>query len=217
MLEYVVNEWKIIIFNFVKTMVFIYFENRLFVYCNSLYCRENLYMRALENLKIKIISIIISLLFLLILILSFIILFKPKGEFSPYKTLELQGKDVVVDFYPFVETLDSIIIMVRDSKRKNLCDVRFNQVIDNYKYIMVTSESLEYAWLDINSHVQYNDRFLWCKSCNGRYIIIDYVSGHVFITFSYYQLKIGVAFLILIIIIIILLVKIKRLKRLQTK
>ena len=168
-------------------------------------------------MKKIIISIIVSLLFLLILVLSLTILFTPKGEFSPYyKTLELQGKDVVVDFQTGVESINSIIIIVRDNNRNKTYDVYFNQVIDNYKEVIVESESWNYAWLDNDSSVRYNDRFLWCKSYNGRYIIIDYVNGHVFITFSYYQLKIGAAFLILIIIIIILLVKIKKLKRLQT-
>ncbi len=149
------------------------------------------------------------------MLLNFIILLTPKEEISSYcETIEIKGKDIIIDFNPFVKSIDSIIINIRDSNRKKLCDVRFNQVIDNYKYIMVTSEGSEYAWLDINSHIQYNDRFLWCKSCNGRYIIIDYTKKNVFITFSYYQLKIGAVFLSLIIIIIILLVKIKRL---QTK
>lgn len=169
-------------------------------------------------MKKIIISIIISLLFLLILILSLTILFTPKEEFSPYyRTLELQGKDVVVDFNTGVESINSTIIIVKDRSRNKTYDVSFNQVINNYKEVIVGSESREYAWLDNNSSVQYNDRFLWCKSYTGRYIIIDYVNGHVFITFSYYQLKIGAAFLILIIIIIILLVKIKKLKSLQTK
>ncbi len=153
-------------------------------------------------------TIMILVMDFLFITASFIVCFFPsnKLDIDLNSQILLKNNNIVIDLNIYVNSLDSSVFNVCSiddtGQYREIRNIKFYDLIgksDPELFIIFDGYGI-YSWKNMDDTVNYNDKFLWCRACNGRYIIVDLKHRKVFMTFSDLQKIICTSFGFIVII-----------------